>query len=125
MVENGLIEKKDLEPMPHFHDEQADYHNATVYKKKLFYWAYERFKEKSGNKYEYEKFCTDNSHWLEDFALFVTVKNHFHGQVWNKWPCEIRDRKPESLQTFKKQHHERIELEKYLQFLFFRQWFSL
>lgn len=125
MAKNGMIEEKDLEPLPSFNDERIDYHNTTVYKKKLFCHTYERFKEKSSNQYEYERYCTENAYWLEDFALFITMKAHFHGQVWSEWPLEIRDRKPESLQMLKRQHQVRIEMEKFLQFIFFQQWSSL
>jgi 4-alpha-glucanotransferase len=122
MIQNGLVEKTDPEPLPSFSNERADYHNATTYKKKLFCRAYDRFNGNYSNKYEYERFCSENSHWIEDFALFVTLKAYFHGQVWSEWPCEIRDRKPEALQTFKRQYRERIEMEKFLQYVFFRQW---
>ena len=122
LIQDGFLEKRDAEPLPSFQNGQVDYHNAIAYKKKLFYRAYERFKGKDINKYEYKRFCAESYPWLDDFALFVILKNHFHGQVWNKWPCEIRDRKTESLQMLKKQHHDRIELEKFLQFIFCRQW---
>lgn len=125
LIQSGLIEKTDLEPFPSFQNEQVGYHNVTTYKKKLFYRAYERFKEKKYDKYEYERFCFENSHWLEDFALFITLKAHFHGQVWSEWHSEIRDREPEALQVFKRQRHDRIEMEKFLQYLFSQQWSSL
>ena len=96
MFQNGLLEKGEIENSPVFQNDRVDYHKAVVHKKHLFYRAYERFKEK-GNKYEYEKYCQENSYWLEDFALFTALKEHFHGQLWNQWPCEIRDRKPETL----------------------------
>ncbi len=124
MFQSGLLEKEDLvTPLPS-HEDRVDYHKAITHKKQLFCRAYERFKGKA-NTCEYEKFCKENSYWLEDFALFVALKEHFRGQLWNQWPCEIRDRRPETLQSLKKQHHDKIELEKFLQFIFSRQWSSL
>lgn len=124
MFQNGLLEKGEIENSPVFQNDRVDYHKAVVHKKQLFYRAYERFKEK-GNKYEYEKYCQENSYWLEDFALFTALKEHFHGQLWNQWPWEIRDRRPETLPSLKNQLHDKIELEKFLQFIFSRQWSSL
>ena len=124
IVQNGLLEKNDIESIPSLLNERVDYRNATPYKKKLFYKTYERFKENRSNNYGYEKFCLENSYWLEDYALFVVLKEHFHGQVWSEWPREIRDRKPESLQILKEQHQDRIGLEKFLQYVFYQQWTS-
>ncbi|MEK7359138.1 MAG: 4-alpha-glucanotransferase [Planctomycetota bacterium] len=124
MAEKGFIKKDDLEPMPSFSHEHTDYHTATEYKRRLFSRAYNYFKE-SGNRYEYEAFCSENDYWLDDFALFVTLKNQFNGQVWSQWPPEIRDRKSEALRSLRIQYHESIEREKFLQMVFHQQWSSL
>ena len=123
MIQNGLLKKSDIESIPSFLNERVDYRNTTPYKKKPFYKAYERFKI-NNIKLEYEKFCSENSHWLEDYALFVVLKEHFHGQVWSEWIPEIRDRRQDALQALKKQHPDRIELEKFLQYVFYQQWTS-
>ncbi|MFO0795459.1 MAG: 4-alpha-glucanotransferase [Candidatus Brocadiaceae bacterium] len=124
MFQSGLLEKGDLDTHPTSHGDRVDYHKAITHKKQLFCRAYERFKGKA-NTCEYEKFCKENSYWLEDFALFVALKEHFRGQLWNQWPWEICDRRPETLQSLKKQHCDKIELEKFLQFIFSQQWASL
>ncbi|MCF6159187.1 MAG: 4-alpha-glucanotransferase [wastewater metagenome] len=125
MYQNGFLRKNDIEPLPSFPDHYVSYREVTPYKRQLFHRAYEYFKGNNRHIYEYEKFCLENSNWLDDFALFTVIKNHFHGQVWSKWPEEIRDRKPESIQTFKTQYHSAIEKKKFLQYLFFQQWSAL
>jgi len=124
MVKDGLLDETDLHPLPNYPKGQVDYDAVVAYKKKLFQLAYERFK-KEGKNYEYEKFCLENSHWLEDFSLFVSLRIQFRGQAWNKWPREIRDREPKALQSVKDKLHERIEMEKFLQYIFLKQWHSL
>jgi 4-alpha-glucanotransferase len=125
MLQSGLLKKSDIEPAPSFPNDRVVYHEAALYKKQLFHRAYVHFKENNENRYEYERFCFENSNWLEDFALFTVIKDHFHGQVWSEWPREIRDREPESIQVLKTQYHDNIEKEKFLQYLFFQQWFAL
>lgn len=127
MVQDGFLEKSHIKSIPSFPNDRIHYHDATLYKRQIFCEAYEYFKKVSNNKhkYEYEKFCLENSNWLDDFALFVTLKNHFNGQVWSEWPTEIRERKPESLDTLEKQLHSNIEMEKFLQYIFFYQWSAL
>lgn len=125
MYKNGLLKKSDIEGLPSFPEGRAVYHETGNHKKQLFHRAYEYFKGNGWNTYAYEKFCLENTHWLNDFALFTVLKDYFHGQVWSEWPWEIRDRKPESLDAFRSEHHERIEREKFLQYLFFEQWSAL
>ena len=124
MVRDGLLAKSDLEPLPNFPKGRVDYGVVIAYKKKLFNLAYQRFK-KTKNNYEYKRFCLENAYWLDDFALFSALKSHFQGQVWSEWPQDIRDRQPKTLQSLKKELHDKIELEKLLQYMFFQQWISL
>lgn len=123
MVREGLLDKEDTEPMPRFQKNKVDYPRVSSFKEKLFERAYEHFKPSENG--EYENFCSENSNWLEDFALFVALKAHFRGKVWGEWPPGIRDRQPEALKTLKNKLQDRIEREKFLQYVFFRQWFSL
>ncbi|CAD7773140.1 4-alpha-glucanotransferase [Candidatus Methanoperedenaceae archaeon GB37] len=94
MVQEGLLNKTDIEPLPPFPKGKVDYDTVIAYKKRLFHLAYERFKKKKN--YDYQRFCSENGYWLEDFSLFVSLKTHFQGKVWSKWPPEIRDRQPEA-----------------------------
>lgn len=127
LVQDGFLEKNDIENPPLFPKHTVHYHDVTRYKRQLFCRAHEHFKKNHTNRYtyEYERFCRENSNWLEDFALFVALKDHFQGKVWSEWPEEIRDRKPEPLETLRKQLENKIGMEKFLQYLFFHQWSAL
>jgi 4-alpha-glucanotransferase len=124
MVRDGLLEDTNLATPPQFPKGRIDYDATIAYKEKLFDMAHECFSQTSP-KHEYEKFCAENAFWLDDFALFKVLKIRFSGKVWTEWPQEIRDRQPEALQALMKELHKGIEREKFLQFLFFRQWISL
>lgn len=124
MIEEGLLHKRDVEPMPHFPLNRVDYNSVIPYKRKLLNKALTRFKKRGKND-EYKKFCIENSFWLDDFALFVTLKAHFKGQVWSEWPSQIRDRQPEALQSLKNELHDKIEEEKILQYIIYKQWLLL
>ncbi len=124
MAMDGLLDKADIEPLPN--REKVDYDAAIAHKRKLFHLAYGRFKER-GNNYKYELFCSDNAHWLDDFALFIALKSRFHGKAWSEWPDEIRDREPETLESLKEGEElcDRIGIAKFLQYIFIQQWNSL
>jgi 4-alpha-glucanotransferase len=124
LVRDGLLNKADIKSPPIIPMGRVDYRAVGAYKGKLFNKAYERFKGKRP-QYEYERFCSENSHWLEDFALFMALKTHFGGKVWSQWPLEVRDRRPEALKSVKKDLHEKVEMVRFLQYIFFNQWSNL
>jgi 4-alpha-glucanotransferase len=124
LVQDGFLTSEDCKPLPKESTGRVDYEIVVPYKEKLFNIAYEHF-AKIKDRDEYEQFCTQNASWLDDFALFVALKAHFNGKAWSEWPPEVRDRQPEALQTLNKELHEGIEQEKFLQYLFSRQWFAL
>jgi 4-alpha-glucanotransferase len=96
LVKREYLEKEELEPVPCFPEGKVDHSAVHVYKKKLFHKAYSRFKKRKKEE-SYEKFCAENSGWLEDFSLFISLKNHYQGKPWIEWPSEIRNRKPVAL----------------------------
>ena len=124
LVQDGLLKGADIKTVPNFPAERVDYRAVGVYKKELFNRAYERFKGK-GPSHEYERFCSENSGWLEDFALFMAVKSHFNGAAWSQWPQDIRDRQPEALEWARGELEHDVERERFLQYIFLNQWGSL
>ncbi len=123
MVQNGLISREDIEPLPAFSPNTVNYREVISYKTALFYKAYQRFKKVP--KSDYEEFVAKNGHWLEDFALFLALKEHFNYKVWTEWPPEMRDRKPEALQAIRKTLQDRIQQEYFLHYIFHKQWSAL
>ena len=72
-----------------------------------------------------EAFAAKNP-WLEDYALFMALKNHFGNKSWLKWPVEaLRLHQPAALQKYRALLEEDVRFYTYLQFLFFRQWNNL
>lgn len=124
MIERGLLSREEIEPIPQFPGEWVDYGKVALWKENLFDLAYERFLQKKDD-YGYEKFCSQNGYWIEDYALFTALKAHFHGTVWSDWPRELRDRDPEALKSARNELSESIDRTRFLQYLFYNQWTSL
>ena len=72
----------------------------------------------------YEAFCK-KSEWLEDYALFMALKDQNGGASWFTWPEDIRLRRPQALAAAKKELADQVSFWKAVQFLFFRQWNAL
>ena len=70
----------------------------------------------------YERFCSDEAWWLDGFALFTAIRNDLSGWGWSDWPEELRDRQPEVSRATQDKLSDRVETEKFLQYLFFKQW---
>ena len=90
LVEDGYISDTDIASPPGFPERQVDYPAVTAYKNKLTAAAYDNFRENGGE--DYHRFCSDHSHWLDDFSLFKAAKSHFNGRMWCDWPQPIVDR---------------------------------
>lgn len=70
-------------------------------------------------------FCREQSFWLDDYALFVALRNHFAGQSWQEWPIRIRQRDPVELEAWRSRLGTAIAVEQYRQHAFFTQWSGL
>ncbi|MGD2245820.1 MAG: 4-alpha-glucanotransferase [Candidatus Aminicenantes bacterium] len=124
MVQEGLLGEEDIIPDKHLHSERVDYDSVVVFKRKLFQTAFQRFKQRK-DKSDYERFCMENTSWLDDFVLFVALKERFQKRVWSDWPPDVRDRQKEELQAMKKALHDDMDRERFLQYEFKRQWSAL
>ncbi len=124
LFEQSLIGQKDVESLPHFKETQVDYPSVVESKNRLFAKAYHQFKTHHPPE-DFVLFCKEEEGWLDDFALFMALKSYHGGKVWSSWPQELRDRESQAIQSAKKQLRETCEKEKFLQYLFFKQWFAL
>jgi 4-alpha-glucanotransferase len=125
LLEDDLLSREDLDPIPPFPEGRCDFPEAIRYKDKLLERAYQHFNQNGKGREPFETFCSESSSWLEDFALFVVLRKRFDGKLWNQWARELRDRDLKSLREVKKECHNQIEKEKFWQYLFFKQWHSL
>jgi 4-alpha-glucanotransferase len=124
LYQQGLLTREDIGDKPAFPKSYIDYEKVITYKTKLLKKACECFKNKSQKK-EYEGFCLENKGWLEDFALFAALRQHFNNRLWCNWPKELRDRNKCDLISIRASLQKSIKQEKFLQYLFFKQWFAL
>ncbi len=125
--EDGWLDSQDLEQLPPLPDERVDYGAVIPLKLALLRRAYARFRAESRPETEkdFQAFRTSKSDWLDDFALFMTIKETQEGQPWVDWPAPLRDRHLEALAAFRQDHHDEIERQAFWQFLFFQQWEAL
>jgi 4-alpha-glucanotransferase len=126
LLEQGLLKQDDLAGMPEWNPHRVDFGILYRWKPALLEKAFRRFvADPGGLRLEFDAFCADNVSWLDDYALFMAIKETHGGGAWGSWPTELRRRVPAALKAARKELNELILRVKFDQFLFFRQWFAL
>ena len=124
LLDENLLSPQDLIDRPEFPSDHIDYGPVIQWKIKLLERSYQRFLRSKSKKLRAEMtlFVEQNNYWLEDYALFMAIKQHEGNASWEHWPSNLRQRKQYSLKEFSDAHISSINEHKYRQFLFFRQW---
>ena len=123
LVETGDLDEADLDDLPSFPGDEVDYGAVIAYKIPLLKKAARRFSAQSTaeRRGEYERFVT-NAAWLDDFALFMAVKERFHQVSWYEWDAGIALRQPQAIAHWAQALAQEVATHKVLQFFFFEQW---
>ncbi|GAB6281974.1 MAG: 4-alpha-glucanotransferase [Ignavibacterium sp.] len=124
LLEENLLNKKDLNYIPQSDPHKIDYGNVIEYKTNLLKIAFKNFKETNKiNEQLFNDFCLTHKEWLDDFALFMAAKNYHNGICWIDWNKEISLR--QNIDKWKEKLSDDILYHKFLQYKFFKQWIAL
>ena len=74
---------------------------------------------------KFDNFLKENSDWVNDYALFMAVKDHFGGVVWSEWDDDIRFRTEEGIKKYKQLLSDEIDFWLFVQYEFDKQWTKL
>ncbi len=130
LIEEGFLPATAVASVPSFPDHKVEYGAVIPYKMNLLAQGYQHFLKEGTPEQQtaLEKFCHDNAFWLDDFALFMALKNEhmaLEGGVWSTWPQEIALREPAAMTAWGEKLAGAVAMHKFLQFLFFKQWLEL
>jgi 4-alpha-glucanotransferase len=124
LADQGLLQASDLARVPAFPDSSVDYGAVIPYKMSILRRAAQLFfaDASHSDRSAFERFCADSSSWLDDYALFMAVKDAHQGIIFTSWEPAIRRRDPSAVSDWSKRLAPEIQAFKYWQFEFFRQW---
>ena len=124
LIEEKLLTRKECQACD-FGDDPQDIDYGKLYESrfKLLRKAYER--ANVGEDQEFEAYRRENAWWLDDYALFMAVKDRFDGVAWNEWAEDIRLRRSNAMDYYRRELYYEIEFYSYLQFVFMKQWKKL
>ncbi len=74
---------------------------------------------------QYAKFILEESYWLNDYALYMAIKDDKRGASIYDWEPELFRRDEKTLKTVKKELAPQIGFYKFLQYFFKKQWMAL
>jgi 4-alpha-glucanotransferase len=126
LVERGYLDPRQLDSRPEFPAGQLDFGAAIAWKLPLLQHAFRSFQRSSpAEREEFAAFCDRHSGWLDEFALFMALKEAHDNVAWTLWNPDLALHKPDAIQRARNQLRDEIECHKFIQFEFERQWCDL
>ena len=124
LLDQGLLKREDFLDRPDFPTDHVDFGPVIEWKITLLDRAFLRFKRTRSKKLldSYQSFYSAQSTWLDDYSLFMAIKEVQGGGSWDGWSEDLRNRLPAALEEFKLLNKDTVEKHKFRQFVFFTQW---
>jgi 4-alpha-glucanotransferase len=128
LIEDGLLEPSEAPDRSQGHSPVVDFSTVIAQRRALWPRVLDRLdasSSRTGLRERLDGFCRAEASWLNDFALFMAVKDA-HGQApWTAWGADIAHRDPAAVAKWSAQCAREIRLHTLTQFLFFEQWQSV
>lgn len=122
LIEAQLLTQEEVDAITWSRDEtRVDYGCLFENRIKLLHLAYERFTPDEN----FHAFVAENADWLEDYGLYMALKEKFHGRPWYEWSLSLMKRIPEIIRSTRLEQEDSIRFHFFLQYHFFRQWKAL
>ena len=119
LVEHGYLAKKSLDNSDYGADPSyVDFDIVNRNKTALLLEAFAGFTDDVG----YTSFVIEEQDWLDDYALFMALKDKFGGRPWSDWDDDIKLREPEAVKRWTEELKDDIKFYKFVQYIFYRQW---
>lgn len=129
LVEDGFLARDEVEAAAADHAaaftlDRVNYGAAITCKYPLLQRSFDRFRNGDfpTHKAAFADFCSGQARWLDDYALFMALKEQHGGASWDSWERDIATRKPAALKRWSNELAGAVELQKFYQYLFFIQW---
>ena len=124
---DGLLSENDLADPPALPDYEVDFERVQSFKLPLLRRAFDRFRAGAAadQRPAFDAFREAEHNWLDDYALFVSLKEAHRGAPWYEWPEPLRGREPAALDEWRAKLSTEVRYHQFVQFQFRRQWTEL
>jgi 4-alpha-glucanotransferase len=122
LIEDGLLHKSDCESQS-LPATVVNYEAVIAFKSRLLEVAWNKFAAgvRADLQPNFEQFCSDQGHWLDDYALFRALKTKHNGADFVEWPEDLVRREPGALARARRELRSQVDQGRFGQFLLFRQ----
>ncbi len=122
LIEEGLLTEEEFSSFDFGSDPSAiDYGKLYENRLKMLKIAFSRFVPDE----QYKTFCQENAFWLDEYSLFMCLKNMHNDCAWEDWEEDLRFRDPSVLATLRNENSDIVDFYKFVQYEFCQQWFAL
>lgn len=123
LIQEGLLTREECEECDFGDDDRyVDY--EKIYKSR-FGILWQAFKNFDCETADFKQFVSEQRDWLEDYALYMSIKDSNEGLTWIKWDEDIKLRQPEAIRRYREELAEDIQFYEFIQYQFYRQWMNL
>jgi len=124
LIEEGLLGEADVATHEPFREDWVNYGAAREFKDRALRRCYSSLSRRASRsvRQELAAFVEGNRFWLDDFALFMALKQRFNWSAWPDWDADIALRKERAVRYWHRQLRDEVDYQGYLQFEFARQW---
>ena len=124
LKEDGLLKEEEYKNIEWFErNSKVDYEKLYNNRFKVLKIAFNRFKENIPE--DYEVVCSECMNWLEDYSLYMAIKDSLGGKCWCDWDEPLKNREPDALEKAKIELKDQIDFYKFINYKFTKQWFAL
>lgn len=121
LIGERLLTREEVEAC-HWGDDPEDVDYGAIYKSRSGVLRLACARSGHAADPAYGDFCAANAHWLEDYALFMALKEQHGGHSWQQWEAPLRLRLPDALEASRQGLVGELEFWRFCQYKFFQQW---
>ena len=123
LAADGLLTRDELRPPPRLPADRVPWSTVTRFRLARLRRAFARWRTDGGpDDPAFQRFCAAEGHWLEDWALFASVRRAYENLPWTEWPRPLRQRTNRAVRQARADLADELAYERFLQFAFERQW---
>lgn len=124
LIEEGLLTESECEDVDYGDNPRyIDYEKIYLSRFPILRKAYNRSNCRAD--VQFLEFQKENADWLDDYALYMAIKDSYGGLSWANWEEKIKYRNPDALEKYRMKLENDIEFYKYIQYVFDKQWKKL
>lgn len=125
LQQEGYLDLEDFPVPSGLSEEKVAFDTVEEYKNRLLNAAFRNFKSGTGVNPGYQEFLHKHDTWINNYCLYLALREKYNKANWVDWPAELRDREPAAMEQAENELRDKIEREKFIQYIFFSQWSRL